>query len=141
MNLSRSSMWLHSFQGTFALPQKARLCNPCLRNELSPFSQEGQFYVKSFGKLKFMGSQTDASRKHSVSTRTNFAPLKTVVHAFKTPLSATAVQVRATADDMRLAHTLPLSDNSHSIESLFLRRGAAVQAVQAVQNSSIIGVG
>src|SRR5215475_10259488 len=42
MNLSRSSMWLHSFQGIFALPQKARLCNPCLRNELSPFSQEGQ---------------------------------------------------------------------------------------------------
>src|SRR5262249_18557625 len=27
--------------GHFALPQKARLCNPCLRNELSPFSQEG----------------------------------------------------------------------------------------------------
>src|SRR5262249_18950500 len=41
MNLSRSSMRLHSFQGTFALPQKARLCNPCLRNELSPIPQEG----------------------------------------------------------------------------------------------------
>src|SRR4051794_28000411 len=41
MNLRRSSMWLPSFQGTFALPQKAQLCNPCLRNELSPFSQEG----------------------------------------------------------------------------------------------------
>src|SRR5213596_2739925 len=40
-NLSRSSMRLHSFPGTFALPQKAQLCNPCLRNELSPFSQEG----------------------------------------------------------------------------------------------------
>jgi hypothetical protein len=23
-------------------PQKAQLCNPCLRNELSPLSQEGQ---------------------------------------------------------------------------------------------------
>jgi hypothetical protein len=34
-------MWLHSFQGIFALPQKAQLCNPCLRYELSPFSQEG----------------------------------------------------------------------------------------------------
>ena len=32
------------------------------------------FYVKSLGKFKFMGSQADASRKHSVSTRTNFAP-------------------------------------------------------------------
>src|ERR1700681_4138415 len=42
MNFSRSSMELHSFQGIFALPQKAPLCNPCLRNELSPFSQEGQ---------------------------------------------------------------------------------------------------
>src|SRR5207253_6061689 len=41
MNLSRSSIGLHSFQGIFALPQKALLCNPCLRNELSPFSQEG----------------------------------------------------------------------------------------------------
>jgi hypothetical protein len=41
MNLTRSSIWLHSFQGTFALPQKAQLCNPYLRNELSPFSQEG----------------------------------------------------------------------------------------------------
>ena len=28
--------------GHFALPQKARLCNPCLRNELSPLPQEGQ---------------------------------------------------------------------------------------------------
>ena len=34
MNLRRSSMRLHSFQGTFALPQKARLCNPCVRNEV-----------------------------------------------------------------------------------------------------------
>src|ERR1700730_14444470 len=43
MNLRRSSMRLHSFQGTFALPQKARLCNPCVRNEVSPLSQEGQY--------------------------------------------------------------------------------------------------
>src|SRR5437868_13687003 len=42
-NLRRSSIGLHSFQGMFALPQKARLCNPCLRNELSPLSQEGHF--------------------------------------------------------------------------------------------------
>src|SRR5205823_7403951 len=42
MNFSRSSIGLHSFQGIFALPQKARLCNPCARNELSPLSQEGQ---------------------------------------------------------------------------------------------------
>src|SRR5438132_2699352 len=41
MNFSRSSIWLHSFQGTFALLAKAPLCNPCLRNELSPISQEG----------------------------------------------------------------------------------------------------
>jgi hypothetical protein len=39
--LRRSSIGLHSFQGIFALPQKARLCNPCARNELSPLSQEG----------------------------------------------------------------------------------------------------
>jgi hypothetical protein len=42
MNLSRSSIWLHSFQGTFALLAKGPVCNPCLRNELSPISQEGQ---------------------------------------------------------------------------------------------------
>jgi hypothetical protein len=41
MNLSRSSIGLHAFQGILRSSQKARLCNPCLRNELSPFSQEG----------------------------------------------------------------------------------------------------
>src|SRR5204862_2094680 len=41
MNFSRSSMRLHSCQGILLSSQKALLCNPCLRNELSPFSQEG----------------------------------------------------------------------------------------------------
>src|SRR6516225_7526152 len=41
MNFRRSSMGLHTFQGILRSPQKARLCNPCLRNELSPLSQEG----------------------------------------------------------------------------------------------------
>src|SRR4029077_19222861 len=41
MNFSRSSIGLHSFQGILLSLQKARLCNPCLRNELSPLSQEG----------------------------------------------------------------------------------------------------
>jgi len=45
MNLSRSSIGLHSFQGIFALPQKAQLCNPCARNELSPLSQEGHLFA------------------------------------------------------------------------------------------------
>src|SRR6478672_1856036 len=42
MNFRRSSMGLHTFQGILRSPQKARLCYPCLRNELSPLSQEGQ---------------------------------------------------------------------------------------------------
>src|SRR6516225_10099739 len=42
MNFRRSSMGLHTFQGILRSPQKAQLCNPCLRNELSPLSQEGQ---------------------------------------------------------------------------------------------------
>jgi hypothetical protein len=42
MNFNRSSMGLHTFQGILRSPQKAQLCNPCLRNELSPVSQEGQ---------------------------------------------------------------------------------------------------
>jgi len=42
MNFSRSSMGLHTFQGILHSPQKAQLCNPCLRNEMSPLSQEGQ---------------------------------------------------------------------------------------------------
>jgi len=46
--LRRSSIGLHSFQGMFALPQKARLCNPCLRNELSPLSQEGHNDLREF---------------------------------------------------------------------------------------------
>src|SRR5438874_12129391 len=41
MNFTRSSIWLHSCQGILLSSQKALLCNPCLRNELSPFSQEG----------------------------------------------------------------------------------------------------
>jgi hypothetical protein len=41
MNFSRSSMGLHAFQGILHSPQKAPLCNPCPRNELSPLSQEG----------------------------------------------------------------------------------------------------
>src|SRR5581483_3466824 len=43
MNFSRSSIGLHAFQGILRSPQKAPLCNPCLRNELSPLSQEGHF--------------------------------------------------------------------------------------------------
>ena len=31
MNFSLSSIWLHSFQGTFALLAKGPLCNPCLQ--------------------------------------------------------------------------------------------------------------
>src|SRR5579862_2612126 len=42
MNFSRSSIGLHTFQGILRSPQKAQLCNPCLRNEMSPLSQEGQ---------------------------------------------------------------------------------------------------
>src|ERR1700731_3462162 len=42
MNFSRSSIGLHSLQGTFALLAKSPMCNPCARNELSPISQEGQ---------------------------------------------------------------------------------------------------
>src|SRR4051812_42938383 len=45
INFSRSSMGLHAFQGILRSPQKARLCNPCLPYELSPFSQEGQFTI------------------------------------------------------------------------------------------------
>jgi hypothetical protein len=40
MNFSRSSMGLHAFQGILRSPQKAQLCNPCLRNEPSPLSEE-----------------------------------------------------------------------------------------------------
>src|SRR5579859_2570101 len=41
MNFSRSSMGSHTFQGILRSPQKAQLCYPCVRNEVSPFSQEG----------------------------------------------------------------------------------------------------
>src|SRR3954452_520972 len=41
IHFSRSSMGLHAFQGILRSPQKARLCNPCLRYELSPLSREG----------------------------------------------------------------------------------------------------
>src|SRR5712671_4374197 len=55
-------------------PAKGEKCYPCVRYGMSPMSRAAQFYVKSLDKFKFYGSQADASRKHSVSTRTNFAP-------------------------------------------------------------------
>src|SRR6185437_2883409 len=55
-NFSRSSMGLHSFQGILLSPQKAQLCNPCLRNELSPFSQEG--HLLSAGNSVILGMLT-----------------------------------------------------------------------------------
>jgi hypothetical protein len=42
MNFSRSSMGLHAFQGILRSRKRPQLCNPCLRNEMSPLSQEGQ---------------------------------------------------------------------------------------------------
>src|SRR5436305_1959219 len=47
MNFTRSSTWLHSCQGILLSSQKAQLCNPCLRNELSPLSQEGHNLVEA----------------------------------------------------------------------------------------------
>jgi len=35
-------MGLDTFQGILRSPQKPQLCYPCARNEVSPFSQEGQ---------------------------------------------------------------------------------------------------
>ncbi|HEY2229866.1 MAG TPA: TMEM175 family protein [Xanthobacteraceae bacterium] len=48
MNFSRSSIGLHSFQGILLSPQKAQLCNLCLRNEVSPISQEGHKSLREF---------------------------------------------------------------------------------------------
>src|SRR5579871_1227796 len=47
MNFSRSSMGSRTFQGILRPPQKARLCYPCARNELSPLSQEGQVGIRT----------------------------------------------------------------------------------------------
>jgi hypothetical protein len=48
MNLRRSSIGLHSFQGILLSRQKAQLCNPCPQNELSPISQEGHLEFGDF---------------------------------------------------------------------------------------------
>ena len=45
MNFSRSSMTLHSFQGTFALLAKGQKCNPChpsLGKGINVLSEMGQ---------------------------------------------------------------------------------------------------
>ena len=47
-NFSRSSMGLDTFQSILRPPQMPQLCYPCARNELSPFSQEGQSWVQDF---------------------------------------------------------------------------------------------
>src|ERR1700730_7906318 len=67
INLSRSSIWLHSFQGTFALLAKGPVCNPCLRNELSPVSQEGHNDTVSF-RLRRNSSDISAGTKRFIST-------------------------------------------------------------------------
>src|SRR5579872_2544440 len=54
----RSSIRLHSCQGILLSPQKAQLCNPCPRNELSPISQEGQV---SFCKSSFFSDNVHRS--------------------------------------------------------------------------------
>lgn len=56
MNFSRSSMGLHAFQGILRSPQKAPLCNPCLRNELSPLSKEGHTKPRRFPFLPAMAA-------------------------------------------------------------------------------------
>src|SRR5580704_8414814 len=52
MNFSHSSMGLHTFQGILRSPQKAQLCTPCLRNELSPLSQEGHLLYSAICALR-----------------------------------------------------------------------------------------
>src|SRR3984893_7908962 len=75
MNLSRSSIWLHSFQGTFALLAKGPVCNPCLRNELSPISQEGHssnrcvFVVSSLAGIVLKLPRVSYPAKASAATR------------------------------------------------------------------------
>src|SRR6266481_6229547 len=87
MNFTRSSIWLHSCQGILLSSQKALLCNPCLRNELSPFSQEGQcpqikgllqFRLRSIGQFRV---QDVASRYEGNQRLTN---LSQSLHATRT---------------------------------------------------------
>ena len=59
MNRRRSSTIRHSFQG-ITLSRKGRKCYPCLRNEVSPFSQEG--HPKPSGCERFSFSCSSASQ-------------------------------------------------------------------------------
>jgi hypothetical protein len=54
---------------TFALPQKARLCDPCLRNEVSPFSQEGQPVDQAVTPCRAFVVQAFPSRSYSFAAR------------------------------------------------------------------------
>src|SRR5436190_21260206 len=65
MNFTRSSIWLHSCQGILLSSQKALLCIPCLRNELSPFSQEGHMaLLQFFGSSIFPENRVGKARKN-----------------------------------------------------------------------------
>src|SRR5437660_4985109 len=66
MYFRRSSMGLHSCQGILLSLQKALLCNPCLRNELSPFSQEGHARLRFCTIATAMvGGRTSFNQVHS----------------------------------------------------------------------------
>src|SRR5216683_2227497 len=108
MNLSRSSMRLHSFQGIFALPQKAQLCNPCLRNEVSPFSQEGQMVHTGraeaprypIGSLSrpIDGRSEDAPRKEPMFHRLPIVAAASVLALFCTVNAGSAAKLGARCD-------------------------------------------
>jgi hypothetical protein len=53
----------------FSLPQKARLRNPCLRNEVSPFSQEGQPVDQAVTPYRAFVVQAFPSRSYSFAAR------------------------------------------------------------------------
>jgi hypothetical protein len=61
--------------GHLALPQKARLCNPCLRYELSPLSQEGQCVKYNIfpGAALWGGPRIYGVSRHPVATKSNFS--------------------------------------------------------------------
>src|SRR5271166_4611399 len=103
MNLRRSSIGLHSFQGIFALLQKARLCNPCVRNELLPLSQEGQYpnlRLRFSGMRPVAGERATSSRR--LARQSQPAQTATVTRTITAVVAVRAVKSNAKIQKLKL---------------------------------------
>src|SRR2546423_1416751 len=115
-NFRRSSMGLHAFQGILRSPAKAPLCYPCPRNEVSPFSHEGQ------GDQLFSPALCQYQRHHPPYTRD-------VAVAHRTNIPSRGSQSRPEAERRMSVHDI--LDDELNLDVLQIVVGGVVLGVIA----------